>query len=106
MQHASNISPKWDWTQSGADKIQKVWGLYEDGVLCFAKEFKDFKIATLEQAADFSQAGNRDPKYFRNRPFGFHRTHQLIDFKTGFVLSSDPTRDIAASYDHEINTLL
>lgn len=106
MQHAASILPEWDWTQSGADKIQKRVGVYEDGFLSFAQEFKHFNFPTLDQCADFASGGNRNPKYFRSQPFGFHRTFERICFQTGFVDSSDPTRDIAASYDHEIESLL
>lgn len=105
MEYSAKIMPEWDWTDKQAHEIQKGLSYYEDGELCFSNKFKQFKIASLEQAANFSQAGNRNPKYFREYPFGWHRTFQEIDFKTGRVDSSDTTKDIHVSYDHEIEAL-
>lgn len=105
MDYAAEITPKWDGTQSHAEEITRKWGYYEDGALCLTNRFSEFKIASLEQAADFGQGGNRNPKYFREKPFGFHRTFQTIDFKTGIVDSSDLTKDIHVSYDAEIEAL-
>jgi len=105
MDHAAAITPQWDGTQQDADRIQAGLGYYEDGILSLSGKFKKFKIASLEQAANFGQGGNRNPKYFRERPFGWHRTWQIIDFKTGIVDSSDLSKDIHVSYDHEIEAL-
>ena len=105
MEEISKTLPDWDGTQKGAEEIQKNISFYEDGMLSLTPFAKNFKIASLEQAADFSQAGNRNPKYFRERPFGWHRTWQEIDFKTGRVDSSNTTKDIHVSYDHEIEKL-
>jgi hypothetical protein len=97
--------PVWDGTQEHADKIQARLGWYEDGVISF-KHNKGFKMATKEQAADWAQGGNRNPLYYRERPFGFHRTWQNIDFKTGFVDSSDESRDLCRNYDHYIEEII
>jgi Protein of unknown function (DUF5672) len=105
MQEVSKITPVWDGTQKGADLIQKDLSFYEDGMLCLTGFSNLFKIGSLEQAADFSQAGNRTPKYFRKFPFGFHRTFQQINFNTGLVDSTDTTKDIHVSYDKEIDSL-
>lgn len=93
----------WDQCLGTAEQIQSTLNYYEDGVLSFSKN--GYKIASNEQAADFAQGGNRNPKYFRDKPFGFHRTWQEIDFKTGVVDSSDLTKDIHITYDHEIDVL-
>lgn len=106
MKNVSKTLPEWDWTQKKADEIQKGLGYYEDGVICLSSFSKGYKIATLEQAADFAAGGNRNPKYFRERPFGWHRTWQEIDFKTGIVDSSDTSKDIYVTYEHEIDTLI
>lgn len=105
MDYAAEIMPKWDGTQKHAEQITEQEGYYEDGVLSLSGKFKQFKIASIEQAANFSQAGNRNPKYFREKPFGYHRTWQKIDFKTGIVNSSDLSKDIHVSYDAEIEQL-
>lgn len=105
MDYAAEIMPKWDGTQQDADLIQSQLGYYEDGIISLSGKFSDFKIATLEQAADFANGGNRNPKYFRERPFGFHRTFSKIDFKTGLVDSSDIGADIKSGYDNEIDKL-
>lgn len=106
MQDVSKIIPDWDGTQEEAEKIQAGLGYYEDGILTLSSFSKNYKIASLEQAANFSQAGNRNKLYFRERPFGWHRTWQTIDFKTGRVDSSDLTKDIHISYDSEIDSLI
>jgi hypothetical protein len=105
MQDVSRTIPEWDWTQKHAEEIQLFLNFYEDGELSLSQFSKNYKIATMEQAANFSQAGNRTPAYFREKPFGWHRTWQDIDFKTGLVDSSDLTKDIHVSYDHEIDAL-
>lgn len=106
MQYVSAMMPKWDGTQQHAEYIQSKVSYYEDGVICLNNSInKGFKIATLEQAANFSQGGNRNPKYFREFPFGFHRTWQEINFATGRVDSSDLTKDLHSTYDHEIDAL-
>lgn len=105
MDHCSQIMPKWDGSQKDAERIQKGLSYYEDGEISLSSKFRQFNIASPEQAANFSQAGNRNPEYFREKPFGFHRTWQEIDFKTGIVNSSDTSKDISVSYDHIIQTL-
>lgn len=106
MNHVAAMNPKWDGTQEQADVIQSKVNYYEDGVICFNKNINQgFKIATPEQAANFAQGGNRNPVYFREKPFGFHRSWQEIDFKTGVVDSSDLSKDLHSTYDHEIDAL-
>lgn len=105
MEAVSQTMPDWDGTQKGALEIQKSLSFYEDGMLSLTHFSNSFKIASLEQAANFAQGGNRNPKYFREYPFGFHRTFQDIDFVTGRVDSSDLTRDLNASYNEQINSL-
>lgn len=100
---AKNLS--WDYSEEQANSLQSILGYYEDGILSLSEFSKNYKIASLEQAANFSQGGNRNPEYFREYPFGFHRTWQEIDFKTGRVDSSDLTRDISNTYDHIIDEL-
>lgn len=103
---ATTEMPEWDGSDKHAHEIQKTLDYYEDGICSLTERFDKYKIATLEQAADFGQAGNRDPKYFREFPFGFHRTFQDIDFKTGYVDSSDTSKDLHVTYDHEIDELV
>jgi hypothetical protein len=90
---------EWDGTKDHADRIQAGLGYYEDGMISMSPKFKGLRIGTLGQAADFAQGGNRNPAYFRERPFGFHRTWQHVDFKTGYVDSTDTSADITSSYD-------
>lgn len=101
---AKAITP-WDGSQEHADIIQKGVGLYEDGFISLSPFRHNFKIASLDQAANFGQGGNRNPKYFKEKPFGYHRTWQEIDFVTGRVDSSDLSRDLQSSYHHEIDKL-
>lgn len=103
---ATREMPEWDWTDKQAHEIQSHTDYYEDGVCSLKERNGKFKIATLEQAAEFGQGGNRNPEYFRDLPFGYHRTWQTIDFKTGFVDSSDLSKDLHVTYDHEIDTLV
>lgn len=105
MQYMASVMPDWDGTQSHAERIQKTLNYYEDGVISIGSHSGRFKIGSKEQAANFAQGGNRNPEYFRSTPFGFHRTWQEIDFKTGIVNSSDTSKDIHVSYDYEIDTL-
>lgn len=105
MQDISSTIPEWDGTQQGADKIQKRLNFYEDGELSLSQFSKNYKIASLEQGAQFGQGGNRNPKYFTEFPFSFHRTWQEIDFKTGRVDSSDLSKDIHVTYDDKIDEL-
>lgn len=106
MEAVAKEVPEWNWTQKQAEEIQDSLGYYEDGIICLSNRLSGFKIANLEQAANFAPGGNRNPEYFRSKPFGFHRSHELIDFETGFVDSSDPTRDITQSYDEDIERLI
>lgn len=103
MQSTAMFLPKWDGTQQQADIIQKGLGFYEDGIICLAGH--KFNIASLGQAAQFGHGGNRNPAYFRERPFGFHRTFADIDFKTGLIDYSDLTKDLHVSYDEQIDNL-
>lgn len=104
MEYAAKVTPEWDFTDEHAHELQKREGYYEDGKLSFELK-RQFKIASLDQAADFGQGGSRNPRYFRTHPFGYHRTWQQINFKTGYVDSSDTSRDITQSYDADINSL-
>lgn len=103
MEATANAIVPWDGSHEQADVIQKGVGLYEDGFISLSPFRNKFKIASLEQAAKFGQGGNRNPKYFNPYPFGFHRTWQQIDFKTGRVDSSDLSKDLNPTYDHIID---
>lgn len=105
MENTAKNTPEWDGTDRHAHEIQKGLDFYEDGMICLSGRYSEFKVGTLEQCADYAQGGNRNPVYFRELPYGFHRTFQEIDFKTGLVDSSDLTKDLHVSYDHEIDTL-
>lgn len=105
MRAVAKSSPKWDGSQEHADKLQAMLNYYEDGVISMGPISKVFNIGSLVQAAQWGQGGNRNPVYFREKPFGFHRTWQEIDFKTGIVDSSDLTKDLNVSYDHAIDSL-
>jgi hypothetical protein len=102
MEHAAKVTPHWDGTQEHANQIQSTLGYYEDGVITLSEKFKHFRIATLQDGCEFGQGGNRNANYFREYPFGFHRTWQTIDFKTGRVDSTDTSKTLNASYDHEL----
>lgn len=105
MRYAAQLLPKWDGTKDHANEIQKTLGYYEDGVLSMSEQFRHFRKASNEQAADFAEGGNRNMKYHRDRPFGFHRTWKQIDFETGVVDGTDMKRDITKGYDNEIDRL-
>lgn len=105
MVAVSKYVPKWDGSQQHADILQKELGFYEDGVICLGKFKYHHRIATPEQAANFAHGGNRNPVYFRERPFGFHRTFAEIDFKTGVIDYSDLSKDLHSSYDEQIDKL-
>lgn len=107
MKQIAALWPTWDGTPEHAIRIQSTMNYYEDGVISFkyGKPKHGFKIASLEQAADFGQGGNRNPNYFREKPFGFHRTWQKIDFKTGHVDSSDTSADLCRNYDSYIQDI-
>ena len=85
MDNVKSNMPEWNGTQKQADEIQSGLGYYEDGVICLSGLFSQFKFATLEQAADFAQGGNRNPQYYREYPFGYHGTWQNINHATGQV---------------------
>ena len=104
MEYSAKILPKWDGTEE-CKLLQDIFGYYEDGILCLGNRFKSFKFATKEQACEFAQGGNRNPEYFREYPFGFHRTFQEIDFKTGKVDSTTVDNTLKNSYAKEINEL-
>ena len=105
MEYSAVLLPKWNGTESHANEIQKGLGYYEDGILCLTDAFKKFKFATKEQASNFAQGGNRNPEYFCEQPFGFHRTWQEIDFETGLVDSTTVGNTLKNSYAKEINEL-
>lgn len=106
IKETANIVPEWNGTDKHAHEIQDTLGWYEDGIICLSKRLSpDYKIASLNEAADFAHGGNRNPEYFRDYPFGFHRTFADIDFKTGFVDYSDLSKDLHVTYDGEIDTL-
>lgn len=105
MRGAAALVPNWGGTMQDAHKIQSSLGQYEDGILSLSNWSKDYKIASKLQGSRFAQGGNRNPLYFNDRPFGFHRTWQEIDFKTGVVNSSDLSKDLHISYDYEIDEL-
>lgn len=105
MEAVSHTIPEWDWTQKHADEIQRSIPFYEDGILSLTAFASKFNIATLEDAADYAQGGNRNPKYFREYPYGYHRTFQDISFDTGRVDSSNLSKDLKAGYDDEIDKL-
>lgn len=106
MQYAAELLPLWNGTFEDAQRLQEGLGYYEDGVLCLDFNFRHFKFASKEQACEFAQGGNRNPDYLREFPFGFHRTWQTIDFSTGKVNSSDTSKNLTASYEHEIQKLI
>jgi len=86
MEEIAKITPEWDWSQSEADRIQNIMNYYEDGVISYSG--LDFKFAPLQEAAKFAQGGNPNLNYYIEKPFGFHRLSQYIDFNTGQVSSS------------------
>ena len=86
MEDIAKITPEWDWSQSEADRIQNIMNYYEDGVISYSG--LDFKFAPLVEAAKFAAGGNPNLKYYIEKPFGFHRLSQYIDFNTGQVSSS------------------
>lgn len=85
MKAVSESVAKWDGTQENADEIQSAVGCYEDGVICLSGTFRTFKFAPFEEACMFAVGGNRNPKYYREKPFGFHGAWHDIDIETGFV---------------------
>lgn len=106
MEAISKTIPCWDGTQKHADEIQKGLGYYEDGEISLSKFGECWNIAPPEEACKFAQGGNRDPRYFYDKPFGFHRTWQEINFQTGIVDSSDLSKDLHVTYDSEIDSLV
>jgi len=104
MKFVATHMPEWDGTLQDAHRIQSDLGYYEDGVICLSNKFKKFDIALPDQSAEFAHGGNRNPKYFREQPFGFHRTFADIDFKTG-KLKYDLSKDLKNSYHDEIDGL-
>lgn len=105
MEDIADTLPYWDGSYEEAHRMQANLNYYEDGVISLSKFGQRYKIATNEQAAQWAQGGNRNAKYFNEHPFGFHRTWQEIDFKTGRVDSSDTSKDLHVTYDHEIDIL-
>lgn len=102
MVEVASKTPEWDGTQKNADEIQATLGYYEDGVISLSGKFSNFKFATLEQAAMFAQGGNRNKKYYREKPFGFHGTWQNINHETGMVypVCEHEKLDCQCSIDH------
>jgi len=100
MKDISNMFPQWDWSQSEADRIQKIAGYYEDGVICL--NGFNYNIAPIEEAIKFAQGGNRNPNYYEAFPFGFHGTHQNVDHDTGQVY---PVSEGILNYDQLIDLL-
>lgn len=98
---------RWDGTHDHANRIQSTMGYYEDGVISFrySTPRHGFKFATLQQACEFGQGGSRNNDYLRDRPFGFHRTWQKINFNTGEVDSSDTSADLCKNYDKYIEEI-
>lgn len=106
MEYAAHLLPKWNGTEQHANELQvKHINMYEDGFVSLNNKFKHFKIATLEQGADFAVGGNRNKNYYREYPFGFHRTHQDIDFITGRVDVESDNIHLKNSYQKEIEDL-
>lgn len=105
MEAIAATMPEWDGSMQDAHRIQNDLSYYEDGVLSFGSLAKHSKIASLNEAAKFAQGGNTTPLYFEEKPFGFHRTWQLINFITGQVDSSGTSRDIRPTYDDVIDKL-
>jgi len=85
MKATAQRIPKWNGTQKNAEKIQQGVLYYEDGVISFTELAKTHRLASLEDAANFCQGGNRNPLYYRPHPFGFHGAFQNINHETGFV---------------------
>jgi len=103
MQSVAKNTPEWDWTQNKADEIQAIQSYYEDGVICLSNRFPKFKIASLEQASMFAQGGNRNPKYYVEKPFGFHGAWQNIDHETGkvFPICEHESGNCECTHDHK-----
>lgn len=99
MKNVSENTIEWDGTDKHAHEIQDSQGYYEDGVISLSGRFSHFNFCSLKQGADFAVGGNRNPEYFRERPFGFHRGWEKIDFKTGKVDCTDTNADIQTTYD-------
>lgn len=102
MEEVTRQMPEWDGTQKGADEIQASLQYYEDGEICLTDKFKDFKFATLDQAADFAMGGNRNPAYYRKKAFGYHGTWSNIDHSTGDIspVCNHPLLDCECNKDH------
>ena len=107
MKHIAGDWPTWDGTPEHSKTIQDAMNYYEDGVISFkyGKPERGFKVANAAEACEFAQGGNRNQKFLRDRPFGFHRTWQKIDFKTGLVDSKDTGADICKNYDQYIEAI-
>lgn len=85
METVSKITPEWNGSERHANEIQKVMKCYEDGVICLSTFARGFKIASLEDAAKFAQAGNKNPRYYVEKPFGFHGAINFVNHETGAV---------------------
>lgn len=106
MEEMAKTLPEWDGTDEHAREMQTRIPMYEDGELSLSPFAKKFNIASLEDGADYANGGNRNPKYFREFPYGFHRTFAQISFETGRVDSLDLSRDLSQTYDHDIDKYL
>lgn len=106
MQQVTHIVPKWDGTDESAHKIQNRVDYYEDGVICLSGKFSKFKFANLSDAAMFAQGGNRNPRYYREYPFGFHGAWQNINHETGYVSPICKHEDLTCNCTMEHKTFL
>ena len=102
MQNVASNTPEWNWTQKQAEEIQEQQQYYEDGVICLSKRFSQFKIASLEEAGKFAAGGNRNRKYFVEKPFGYHGVWHNIDHSTGkvFPLCEHEEGNCECTLDH------
>lgn len=77
MKEVSSLVGDWDETSEGAEKIQSIIGVYEDGFIAITLrsilESQGFKFATLEDASFFCSGGNYDLKYYVEKPFANHQ---------------------------------
>lgn len=89
MQFVSKNTPPWDGSPEEAQRIQKMIGAYEDGVIsiCVRDSLVNagFKFATPLEASRFAQGGQNDINYYTSLPFGFHGQWHNIDLRTGQV---------------------
>lgn len=106
MDHVASLYPKWDGSQQSAEEIQEGMGYYEDGVISLTGLESKFKFASLNEAAIFGQGGNRNPKYYRGHPFGFHGAWQNVNHETGFVSPLCEHEDLVCDCTYAHKTFL